>query len=153
MYYFMSVPLYKSLPQTMQAPWLAGALKDFEGTHCVNHKTQNVAKHVSKSNFISGVEKSCRGIIAHFLRSGKIMKNVFFLLPTDLLIHFVFLSQATSKLQELSPTITRPNQGLVTWWGGIVDIYIWIGKHWETLDKRYVEPEYFVENDDGTTLT
>lgn len=55
-----------------------------------------------------------------------------------------------SKLHELSATITRPNQGSVTRWGGMIEIYIWIGKHWDTLEKRYVEPEDCVENDDGT---
>ena len=65
------------------------------------------------------------------------MENVFIVMfPTVLMIHLVFLSQAMSKLQELSPTITRPNQGYVTRWGGMIDMYIWIGKYWETLDKR-----------------
>ena len=136
-----------------QASSMVGALKDFEGAPCVDHKIQNAMKYASKSNFISGVEKSCRGIVAHFRRSGKVMENdllAIVLILTVFLKHFVFLSQAMSKLQELSPTITRPNQGSVTRWGGMIDIYIWIGKHWETIENRYVEPEDCVENDDGT---
>ncbi len=92
---------------------MMGALKDFEGASCVDHKIQNAMQHASKSNFISGVEKSCRGFIAYFRRSGKVMENDLLsivLILTVFLNHFVFLSEAMSKLQELSPTITRPNQ-------------------------------------------
>jgi hypothetical protein len=32
----------------------------------------------------------------------------------------------------------------------MIGIYIWIGKYWETLDKRYVKREDCVENDDGS---
>jgi len=100
-----------------QASSVIGALKNFEGALCVDHKIQKAMKHASKSNFISGVEKSWRGIIAHFRTSAKVMEYVYIgLLPTVLLIHFILLSQAMSKLQELSPTNTRPNQGSVTRW-------------------------------------
>ena len=76
---------------------MIGALKDFEGAPCVDHKIQNAMKHVSKSNFISRVEKSCRGILAHFRRPRKVKENVYvILLPTVLLIHFVILSHAMS---------------------------------------------------------
>ena len=56
-----------------QASSITGALKDFEGAPCVDHKIQNAMKHALKSNFISGVEKSCRGIVAHFRRFGKVI--------------------------------------------------------------------------------
>ncbi len=57
---------------------MTGALKDCEGAPCVDHKIQNAMKHASRSSFISGVEKSCRGIVAHFRISGKVMHNISF---------------------------------------------------------------------------
>ena len=58
--------------------------------------------------------------------------------------------QAMETLRKIDETITRPNPGSATRWGGMIDIYIWIGKHWETLDKHYIDPADCVENDDGT---
>ncbi len=55
---------------------MTGALKDFEGAPCVDHKLQNAMKHASRGAFISGVEKSCRGIVAHFRRSGKVKHHI-----------------------------------------------------------------------------
>ena len=55
---------------------MTGALKDFEGAPCVDHKLQNAMKHASRGAFISGVEMSCRGIVAHFRRSGKVKHHL-----------------------------------------------------------------------------
>ncbi len=71
---------------------MAGALKDFEGAPCVDRKIQNAMKHASMSNFISGDEKSCRGIVAHFRMYGKVMENDLLsivLILTVFLNHFV----------------------------------------------------------------
>ncbi len=61
----------------------------------------------------------------------------------------MYHSQAMTTLRELNDDITRPNQGSVTRWGGMIDIYMWVAKYWDTL-LRYREPEDCVENDDGT---
>jgi len=37
---------------------------------------QNVMKHASRGAFISGLEKSCRGIVAHFQRSRKVKHHM-----------------------------------------------------------------------------
>ena len=57
--------------------------------------------------------------------------------------------QAISALSKLNDEITRPNQGSVTRWGRMIDIYTWVEKYWDTL-LQYREPEDFVDNNDGT---
>ncbi len=47
--------------------------------------------------------------------------------------------------------MTRPNPGSVTRWGGIIDIYIWIGTRKQAL-RQYNQPADCVENDDGTSF-
>ena len=56
-----------------QAAPMVRALLDFEGAPCVDHKIQNALKHASKGDLIQRVEKKCRGIVAHFRRSNKVM--------------------------------------------------------------------------------
>ena len=55
-----------------------------------------------------------------------------------------------NKLREKKPGTTRPNPGSPTRWGGVVDIYIWIGIHQQALDA-YEEPNDCAVNDDGTS--
>ena len=54
-----------------------------------------------------------------------------------------------TSLRKLNDNITRPNQGSVTRWGGMIDIYMWVAKYWDTL-LQYRDPEDCVDNDDGT---
>jgi hypothetical protein len=57
--------------------------------------------------------------------------------------------RAMTSLRKLSDNITRLNQRSVTGWGGMIDIYIWVAKYWDTL-SQYRDPEDCVDNDDGT---
>jgi hypothetical protein len=57
--------------------------------------------------------------------------------------------QAMTDLRQLNDAITRPNQGSVTRWGGMIDIYIWVAKYWDTL-LQYRELEDYFDGDDGT---
>ncbi len=59
-----------------QASSMTCALTDFEGASCVDHKLPNAMKHASRGAFIFGVEKFCRGIVAHFRRSGKVKHHI-----------------------------------------------------------------------------
>ena len=58
-----------------QASTMTLALQDFEGAPCVDHKIQNALKHASRGEFISLVEKKCRGVVAHFRRSNKVSSH------------------------------------------------------------------------------
>lgn len=58
-----------------QASSMTKALETFEGAPCVDHKIQNAMKHASRGAFITQLEKSCRGMVAHFRRSSKVIKN------------------------------------------------------------------------------
>ena len=53
------------------------ALETFEGAPCVDHKIQNAMKHASRGAFITQLEKSCRGMVAHFRRSSKVIIILF----------------------------------------------------------------------------
>ena len=53
-------------------------------------------------------------------------------------------------LRTLDASVTRPNSGSVTRWGGMIDIYMWVGIHSTILTNEYVEPDDCVENDDGS---
>ena len=53
-------------------------------------------------------------------------------------------------LRTLDASVTRPNSGSVTKWGGMIDIYMWVGIHSTILTNEYVEPDDCVENDDGS---
>ena len=86
--------------------------------------------------------------MAHFRRSSKII-HILLTLLTRHDLNLMFNSQAMNALRELNEDITRPNQGSVTRWVGMIDIYMWIAKYWETL-LRYREHEDCFENDDGT---
>ena len=55
-----------------QASSMTKALETFEGAPCVDHKIQNAMKHASRGAFITQLEKSCRGLVAHFRRSSKV---------------------------------------------------------------------------------
>lgn len=66
-----------------------------------------------------------------------------------MILKLLCFTQGMDALRDLNKSITRPNQGSVTRWGGMIDIYMWIGKYWETL-VQYREPDDCVENDDGT---
>jgi hypothetical protein len=57
--------------------------------------------------------------------------------------------RAMTSLRKLNDNITRPNQGSVTRWGGMIDIYMWVAKYWDTLLQSR-DPEDCVDNDDGT---
>ena len=57
--------------------------------------------------------------------------------------------RAMTSLRKLNDNITRPNQGSVTRWGGMIDIYMWVAKYWDTL-LQYRDAEDCVDNDDGT---
>ena len=57
-----------------QASSMTKALETFGGAPCVDHKLQNDAmKHASRGAFITQLEKSCRGMVAHFRRSSKVI--------------------------------------------------------------------------------
>ena len=56
-----------------QASSMTKALETFEGAPCVDHKIQNAMKHASRGAFITQLEKSCRGMVAHFRRSSKVI--------------------------------------------------------------------------------
>ena len=56
-----------------QASSMTKALETFEGAPCVDHKIQNAMKHASRGAFITQLEKSCRGMVAHFKRSSKVI--------------------------------------------------------------------------------
>ncbi len=56
-----------------QASSMTKALETFEGAPCVDHKIQNAMKHASRGAFITQLEKSCRGMGAHFRRSSKVI--------------------------------------------------------------------------------
>jgi hypothetical protein len=58
-----------------QASSMTKALETFEGAPCVDHKIQNAMKHASRGAFITQLEKSCRGMVAHFRRSSKVIKH------------------------------------------------------------------------------
>ncbi len=66
-----------------------------------------------------------------------------------MMLKLLCFTQGMVAFRNLNRSITRPNQGSVTRWGGMIDIYMWIGKYWETL-VRNREPDGCVENDDGT---
>ena len=68
----------------------------------------------------------------------------------ELSFHILLVQQAMNHLQAISKNVTRPNSGSVTRWGGMIDIYIWIGKHASILESQYNEPEGCVDNDDGS---
>ena len=76
------------------------------------------------------LERKVRGIVAHFRRSNK----------------------GFQKLLELDGSVTRPNGGSKTRWGGIINVFQWIGIN-EAVLKRYVEPENCAVNEDGTTFS
>jgi len=76
MYLFFKVGSSVQGSTSDQASSTTGALNDFEGTSCVDHTLQNAMKHTSRGAFISGVEKSRRGIVAHFRRSGKVKHHI-----------------------------------------------------------------------------
>jgi hypothetical protein len=61
-----------------QASSMIAALATFEGAPCVDHKIQNAMKHASRGTFITQLEKSCRGMVAHFRRSTKVNMILFF---------------------------------------------------------------------------
>ena len=46
--------------------------------------------------------------------------------------------------------MTRPNNGSVTRWGGVIDIYIWVACVINGL-VEYAEPIGCAHSDDGTT--
>jgi hypothetical protein len=106
------------------------AFKDFEGAPCTCHQLQNALKHSMKGDFMQTLERKVRGIVAHFRRSNK----------------------GFQKLLELDGSVTRPNGGSKTRWGGIINVFQWIGIN-EAVLKRYVEPENCVVNEDGTTFS
>ena len=54
-----------------QASSMTKALETFEGAPCVDHEIQNDMMHASRGAFITQLEKSCRGMVAHFRRSSK----------------------------------------------------------------------------------
>ncbi len=56
-----------------QASSMTKALETFEGAPCVDHEIQNGMKHTSRGAFITQLEKSCRGMVAHFKRSSKVI--------------------------------------------------------------------------------
>jgi len=66
-----------------------------------------------------------------------------------MILNLLCFTQGMDALRDLNKSITRPNQGSVTRWGGMIDIYMRIGKYWETL-VQYREYDDCVENDDGT---
>ena len=53
-------------------------------------------------------------------------------------------------LRSLDKNVTRPNSGSTTRWGGMIDIYMWIGQHCALLHNEYMEPDDCVDNEDGT---
>jgi hypothetical protein len=106
------------------------AFKDFEGAPCTCHQLQNALKHSMKGDFMQTLERKVRGIVAHFRRSNK----------------------GFQKLLELDGSVTRPNGGSKTRWGGIINVFQWIGIN-EAVLKRYVEPENCAVNEDGTTFS
>ncbi len=58
-----------------QASSMTKALETFEGAPCVNHKIKNAMKHASRGALITQLEKSCRGMVAHFRRLSKVIFN------------------------------------------------------------------------------
>ncbi len=56
-----------------QASSMTKALDTFEVALCVDHKIQNAMKHASRGAFITQLEKSCRGMVAHFRRASKVI--------------------------------------------------------------------------------
>ncbi len=56
-----------------QASSMIKALDTFEGASCVDHKIQNAMNHASRVSFITQLDKSCRGMVAHFRRSTKVI--------------------------------------------------------------------------------
>ncbi len=56
-----------------QASSMTKALETLEGAPCVDHKIQNAMKHASRGAFITQLEMSCRGMVAHFRRSSKVI--------------------------------------------------------------------------------
>ncbi len=65
-----------------------------------------------------------------------------------MILKLLCFTQGMDALRDLNMSITRPNHGSVTRWGGMIAIYMWIGKYWETL-VQYREPDDCVENDMG----
>jgi hypothetical protein len=106
-----------------QASSMTKALETFEGAPCVAHKIQNAMKHASRGAFITQLENSCRGMLAHFRRSSKVI-HILLTLLTRHDLNLMFHSQTMSALREWNENITRPNQGSVTKWGGMIDIYM-----------------------------
>jgi hypothetical protein len=56
-----------------QASSMTKALETFERYLCVDHKIQNAMKHASRGTFITQLKKFCRGMVAHFRRSSKVI--------------------------------------------------------------------------------
>ena len=56
-----------------QASSMTKALETFEGAPCVDHKIHNAIKHESRGVFITQLENTCRGMVAHFRRSSKVI--------------------------------------------------------------------------------
>ncbi len=54
-----------------------------------------------------------------------------------------------ASLRKLNDDITRPNQGSVTRWGGMIGIYMWVAKYRDTFLQYSREHEDCVDNDDG----
>ncbi len=71
-----------------QASSMTKALGTFEGAPCVDHKIQNAMKHASRGAFITQLEKSCRGMVAHFRRSSKVIfeYKCFYFIISDIIV-------------------------------------------------------------------
>ncbi len=75
-----------------KASSMIGTLNDFEGAPCVDHKLPNAIKHASRGAFIFVFEKSYRGIVAHFRRSGKVKHHILcqHCIEPNVIINFMF---------------------------------------------------------------
>lgn len=109
-----------------EASSMTKALKDFEGAPCVDHKIQNAMKTAAKDNFFQTLEKRCRGIVAHFRRSQKVILLVLYLVFGNCNLPLLHVSDALLFISvgyESAPDIQSKCNSTQSWIGNTLGRY------------------------------